>query len=65
MKVFRLYTGDDGQLHLEELAIPFGLEGVCERASLQPTTGIAEGAYALLLASSDTPHEICGDSWHH
>ena len=40
MKLFRLYTGDDGQSHLEALVVPYELEGVRERASLQPATGI-------------------------
>ena len=40
MKLFRLYTGDDGQSHLAELAVPYELEGVRERAPLQPATGI-------------------------
>ena len=38
MGLYRLYTGDDGQSHLEELELPVDPEG---RSPMQAATGIA------------------------
>jgi quercetin dioxygenase-like cupin family protein len=40
MKLYRLYTGDDGQSHLEPLQVPFEQEGRLARAPMQPATGV-------------------------
>jgi hypothetical protein len=50
MKVTRIYTGDDGESHFEDVEIPLEDRGVIGAIStLQPATGIAfretEGSY--------------------
>lgn len=40
MKLYRLYTGADGQSHLEPLQVPFELEGKLARAPMQAATGV-------------------------
>ncbi|MGH7932906.1 MAG: hypothetical protein ACREQN_07015 [Candidatus Binataceae bacterium] len=40
MRLFRLYTGNDGQSHLEELALPLKLEGISERTPMQAAKGV-------------------------
>jgi quercetin dioxygenase-like cupin family protein len=39
MRLFRLYTGDDQQSHLEELKMPF-IPGNVEQTMLEPATGV-------------------------
>ena len=50
MRLFRLYTGDDGQSHLEALDIPFEIEGTRARAPIQPATGILFSRYEPALS---------------
>ena len=40
MQLFRLYSGNDQQSHLEELKIPFAPGQVAEQTPLQPATGV-------------------------
>lgn len=40
MRLFRLYSGNDGQSHVEELAVPFAVDGTSERTPLQPAKGV-------------------------
>jgi quercetin dioxygenase-like cupin family protein len=40
MRLFRLYSGKDGQSHLEELKLPFAVEGIAERAPMQAAVGV-------------------------
>lgn len=40
MRLFRLYTGQDGQSHMQELTLPFELDGHAERTPMQPATGV-------------------------
>jgi len=40
MRLFRLYTGDDQQSHLEELKMPFAPGQLGEQTPLQPATGV-------------------------
>jgi hypothetical protein len=51
MRLFRLYSGDDQQSHLEELKMPFAPGQLAEQTPLQPATGViftrmAPGAFA-------------------
>ena len=51
MRLFRLYTGDDQQSHLEELKMAFTPGQLAEQTALQPATGViftrmAPGAFA-------------------
>jgi quercetin dioxygenase-like cupin family protein len=51
MGLFRMYSGDDQQSHLEELKIGFAPGQFAEQASLQPATGViftrvASGAFS-------------------
>jgi hypothetical protein len=41
MKIIRLYTGSDGESHLEEIEMEFGPMGTTETTQLQAATGIA------------------------
>jgi len=41
MKIVRLYTGTDGESHLEEIEVEFGPMGATETTQLQAATGIA------------------------
>jgi hypothetical protein len=41
MRLFRLYTGNDGQSHLEEIALAFAPGGMGEVAPMQRATGVA------------------------
>jgi hypothetical protein len=54
MPVVRLYTGPDGQSHLQEVPEAFSAPGVPDADALQPAKGI------ILRRSSGTP---TGD-WH-
>ena len=40
MRIHRLYTGTDGQSHLEELKIPFAPAAMGEQAPMQKVNGI-------------------------
>jgi quercetin dioxygenase-like cupin family protein len=40
MRLFRLYTGNDQQSHLEELKMPFAVAQSMEQTPLQPATGV-------------------------
>lgn len=40
MRLFRLYSGQDGQSHVEELKIPFAPDGMTERAPTQAASGV-------------------------
>src|SRR5689334_9483693 len=40
MRLFRLYTGDDQQSHLEELKMPFAAGQYGEQTPLQPAKGV-------------------------
>ena len=40
MRLYRLYTGNDGQSHLEELKIAFAPGGMGEQAPMQKVNGI-------------------------
>ncbi len=40
MQVVRLYTGDDGEAHFEELELPYEKIADAERTAIQSTTGI-------------------------
>jgi quercetin dioxygenase-like cupin family protein len=40
MRLFRLYSGDDQQSHLEELRLPFAPGQLAEQTPLQPATGV-------------------------
>lgn len=40
MKIVRLYTGNDGESHFEEVNLPFEMLGNAEATALQPATGI-------------------------
>jgi quercetin dioxygenase-like cupin family protein len=40
MRLFRLYSGDDEQSHLEELNMPFAPGQFAEQTALQPATGV-------------------------
>jgi quercetin dioxygenase-like cupin family protein len=40
MRLFRLYSGDDQQSHLEELKMEFSPTQLAEQTPLQPATGI-------------------------
>jgi hypothetical protein len=40
MRIHRLYTGTDGQSHLEELKIPFAPGGMGEQAPMQKANGV-------------------------
>jgi quercetin dioxygenase-like cupin family protein len=40
MRIHRLYTGTDGQSHLEELKIPFAPGGMGEQAPMQKAHGV-------------------------
>lgn len=40
MRLFRLYTGDDQQSHLEELKMPFASGQYGEQTPLQPAKGV-------------------------
>ena len=40
MRLFRLYSGDDQQSHLEELKISFAPGQFAEQTPLQPATGV-------------------------
>src|SRR3984893_12181589 len=40
MQIFRLYSGDDQQSHLEELKMPFAPGQLAEQTPLQPATGV-------------------------
>src|SRR5467141_1774008 len=40
MRLFRLYSGDDRQSHLEELKMPFAPGQLAEQTPLQPATGV-------------------------
>jgi hypothetical protein len=40
MPLFRLYSGDDKQSHLEELKMPFAPGPLAEPTPLQPATGV-------------------------
>ena len=39
MRIYRLYTGNDGQSHLEELKIPFASEGTGEQSPMHKAHG--------------------------
>jgi hypothetical protein len=41
MKIVRLYTGPDGESHLEEIEVEFGPMGTTKTTQLQAATGIA------------------------
>jgi hypothetical protein len=40
MRLFRLYTGDDQQSHLEELNMAFAPGPLAEQTAVQPATGV-------------------------
>jgi quercetin dioxygenase-like cupin family protein len=40
MRLFRLFTGDDQQSHLEELKMAFTSGQIAEQTSIQPATGV-------------------------
>ena len=40
MQVIRVYTGDDGESHLEELELPYEKIAEAERTAMQGATGI-------------------------
>jgi quercetin dioxygenase-like cupin family protein len=40
MRLFRLYSGDDQQSHLEELKMQFAPGQLAEQTPLQPATGV-------------------------
>ena len=40
MRIHRLYTGTDGQSHLEELKIPYAPGGMGEQAPMQKAHGV-------------------------
>ncbi len=40
MRLFRLYSGDDQQSHLEELKMSFAPGQLAEQTPLQPATGV-------------------------
>ena len=40
MRLFRLYSGPDGQSHLEEMKLPFAPDEHAERTPLQPAKGV-------------------------
>ena len=40
MRLFRLYSGDDQQSHLEELKMAFEPGQLAEQTALQPATGV-------------------------
>jgi quercetin dioxygenase-like cupin family protein len=40
MRLFRLYTGDDGQSHLEEISLSFTPGQFAEQTATQPAKGI-------------------------
>ena len=40
MQVVRIYTGDDGESHLEELDLPYEQIADAERTAMQSATGI-------------------------
>ncbi len=40
MQVVRVYTGDDGESHLEELELPYETVANAERTAMQSATGI-------------------------
>ncbi|MBV8054349.1 MAG: hypothetical protein JO071_03820 [Deltaproteobacteria bacterium] len=40
MRLFRLYSGDDQQSHLEELKMAFTPGQLAEQTPLQPATGV-------------------------
>ena len=40
MQVVRIYTGDDGESHIEDLALPFEPVGHAFRTGTQPATGV-------------------------
>ncbi|HUY20081.1 MAG TPA: hypothetical protein VMV15_12725 [Candidatus Binataceae bacterium] len=41
MRLFRLYSGQDGQSHIEEIALPFAAaDEHAERTPMQPATGV-------------------------
>ncbi len=41
MKIVRIYTGNDGESHFEEIEMEFGPMGTTETTQLQAATGIA------------------------
>ena len=40
MQVVRVYTGDDGESHFEELELPYEAIGDAQRTAMQSATGI-------------------------
>jgi hypothetical protein len=40
MRLFRLFTGDDQQSHLEELKMAFTSGQIAEQTSMQPAAGV-------------------------
>jgi len=41
MRLFRLYSGSDGQSHLEEIALSFSPGQFAEQSPMQPAAGIS------------------------
>ncbi len=40
MQAVRIYTGEDGESHIEELELPFEQVGHAMRTAMQPATGV-------------------------
>lgn len=40
MRLFRLYSGPDGQSHMQEITLPFAPDEHAERTPMQPATGV-------------------------